>query len=80
MDKQPNREPDFKLEFFWFYFEEMVQWNTADFVVYPIHLTKSGQIKFFRRFQLTWCDYNVEYREPIHEAYINWQVETILLE
>lgn len=79
MDK-PNREPDFEFECYFFYFREMVQWNTTDSILYPIRLARSGRIKFFSRSHETWCDYNVEDRDPIYDAYINWQVETILLE
>ena len=80
VEEKPSREPDLKLENYWFYFKEMVQWNIRCKGTYDIRVLKGFGFQFFSNDRDRWVVYDLCDRDVIYESYINWQVENILLE
>jgi hypothetical protein len=80
MDEKPDREPDLKMESYWFYFKEMVQWNRCERRIYNIRLSSTFVMQYYSNDYSRWDNYEQIDRDVIYEGYINWQVENILLE
>lgn len=80
MKQKPNREPDLKIENYWFYFKEMVQWNVCDRLTYNLRISEILGFQYFSHRDDRWIAYDLCDRDVIYENYVNWQVENILLE
>jgi hypothetical protein len=78
--RKPEREPDLTIGYYSFYFKEMVQWNSDVNVVYDIRVSEDLVFEFFSARANKWVEYGLRDRDLVNEAYLNWQVENIILE
>jgi hypothetical protein len=77
---KPEREPDLIIGAFSFYFKEMVQWNSGDNIVYDIRPSEDSVFEFFGPRTRKWIAYDLCDRDVVGEAYLNWQVDNIILD
>ena len=80
MKRRPNREPDLVIEYYCFYFNEMVQWNSKEGRAYSMRISDILGFQYFSPRDDRWIAYDLCDRDVIYENYLNWQVENILLE
>lgn len=54
---KPNREPDVKYSSWWFYFEEMVQYNDESHMTFLVRF-EDGDLQYFSNIDAGWISYN----------------------
>jgi hypothetical protein len=75
----PDREPDYISGYWHFFFKEMIQWNSQDKCSYKIK-ESDEKIMFFSRKYQKWLCYDLYFQKDIYGAYLNWQIDNLLLE
>ena len=77
---RPQRQPDLILGLWEFFFDEMVQWHASECKNYKIRVnTNIETILWLNPMYEKWFSYE-EHGSEIYRAYLNWQIESILLE
>jgi hypothetical protein len=78
---RPERSPDFVYKTWEFFFEEEVQWNTGEELLYDIKVDNDLEVMFSDHESNSWAVYELGGGESavITDAYLNWLIEKELL-
>lgn len=78
---KPERSPDFVYKTWEFFFEEGVQWNTNEELLYEIKVDNDLEVMFSDPYSNSWAVYDLGEGEGavITDAYLNWLIEKELL-
>lgn len=77
--EHPDRQPDYSFVVWDFFFKEMIQWNSQDECSYKIKEESSRLFFYSKRYQ-KWLEYDPHVSEDIYKAYLDWQIDNLLLE
>jgi len=82
---KPERQPDFTLGFWHFYFTEMIQLNEKENKLYYLEARENHIVFYDEKWDMwkPYDHYNLGDRKEavrIYKAYIDWQLENILLD